>query len=345
MVAGNEVNKRRFARARLSDEGDGLALLDMEVDVVEHLALSVVGERDMVETDVALEAAYVGGVGTLLDVVLGTEDFVDTLHRGHAFLDAVAGLRKVLQRLERGVENDEVVDELGRIDGRITGKDEVAAKPQHNDNHAGAQKFAHRMGGALADGYLHRRFAVLVVDGHKTAFHLALCNECLDDAQAAERLLKLAESVAPLRLGIEGVALERLAYAANTDGHDGHDDQGEQRELPTQIDERADIDEQEDGVLDDHVERRADRGVHFVDVGRDARQDVAFALFGEEGQRQRQHLAVEVGTDVAHNAGADGHKRGRTCEVGAGLQQRHDGQADAKQQHGGGGTVVGNEFL
>ena len=32
-------------------------------------------------------------------------------------------------------------------------------------------------------------------------------------------------------------------------------------------------------LIDNHVERRGDRGIHLVDIGADPRQDVAFALF------------------------------------------------------------------
>ena len=53
--AGDELGDGRLARAGRPDQGDGLARCDVQVDVAQHRLRRVVGERDVVERDVAFD--------------------------------------------------------------------------------------------------------------------------------------------------------------------------------------------------------------------------------------------------------------------------------------------------
>ena len=186
VVTGDEVEQGRLARAALSHDRDGLALGYDEVDVAQH-PLLVVAEGHVAELNLVLQPADVYGVALLADVYLGIEYAVDALHAGQTLGDVVAGARELLERVDDGVEDDEVVDECGAR----------AAKPQHDDYHECAQELAHGVGGLLA--YLHAGEVVTVagVGAVETLVHLLLGAEGLDDAQSAEGLLDLAHGVAP----------------------------------------------------------------------------------------------------------------------------------------------------
>ena len=123
VVTGYEVEQGRLARAALSYERDGLALGYDEVDVAQH-PLLVVAEGHVAELNLVLQSADVYGVLLLAYVDFGIEYAVDALHAGQTLGDVVAGSRELLERVDDGVEDDEVVDECGA-------RHDVAA--QHHD--------------------------------------------------------------------------------------------------------------------------------------------------------------------------------------------------------------------
>ena len=137
-------------------------------------------------------------IGYFLDSILCRQNLVDTLQRSHTLLDAVASLREVLDRLQRGVKNHQVINEATRIDRTLAREDEITSKPKHNHNHAGAQELTHRVSRRLTDGHTHGGVAILVIHSLEAVFHLLFSNERLDDAQSTQRLLYLTDAIAPL---------------------------------------------------------------------------------------------------------------------------------------------------
>ena len=195
VVTGDEVEQGRLARAALSHDRDGLALGYDEVDVAQH-PLLVVAEGHVAELNLVLQPADVYGVLLLADVYFGIEYPVDALHAGQALGDVVAGARELLERVDDGVEDDEVVDECGaRHD--VAAQHHDAAKPQHDDYHECAQELAHGVGGLLAHLHAGEVVTIAGVGAVETLVHLLLGAEGLDDAQSAEGLLDLAHGVAP----------------------------------------------------------------------------------------------------------------------------------------------------
>ena len=274
------------------------------------LAVVVVSETDMAELYLVLETADMLGLGLLLYLHFRLEDLVDAFHRGKTLGDIVAGLGEVLQGVDDAIEDDEVVDEGRAADDGIFGQDERAAKPEHDDDHHRAEKLAHRVGHLLADVHLEDVVAIGVVDLGEARVHLVLRTEGLDDAQAAQRLLHLAHRVAPQGLRLDGLRLQLAAHHAHEPAEDGHEDDGEERQLPTDGQQGGEIDDDQDGILEEHVERGHDRGVDLLYVATHAGDDVALALLAEEAQRERRDLLVELVADVAHHARADGNDGG-----------------------------------
>ncbi|MNM47098.1 hypothetical protein D3C81_580600 [compost metagenome] len=56
--AGQQVDKRAFARSRRADNPDELARPDMQIKAVQHLLSLRIGEGDIVEIDPALNATF-----------------------------------------------------------------------------------------------------------------------------------------------------------------------------------------------------------------------------------------------------------------------------------------------
>ena len=190
----------------------------------------------------------------LFDMVLGFQDLVDALHRGKAFGDIVSCLGKVLQRLYDAVEDHHVIDECRTREG-VAVEHEDAAEPQDNDDHHCAEELAHGVGHCLSCVDSHDVVAVVRVDTVEAIVHCLLSAEGLDDTQATQRLLHLAHRVTPQGLCLNAAALQLASHHAHKVAEDGHEDDGEQRELPRDEEQRGEIDDDEDGILEQHVER------------------------------------------------------------------------------------------
>ena len=181
--------------------------------------------------------------------------------------------------------------------------------------------------------------AVLLVGVTEALINELLCGEGLDDTQPAERLLDLTDELPPLVLRLEAGALERLPYASHDEARDGQDEEDEEGELPADDEHRAEVDEDEDRVLQKEIERTHHGILHLPDVPRDTGQHVALALFAEEAQRQSKDLCIELITQVTDDSRTDRHEE-EAPEVGStDLQERHQHQIDAEDDECVGGSL------
>ena len=82
MEARQEVHEGGLARPRHADEGDQLALVDLEGDVAQgRLRRLRVAERHALEGDAVREAVEDVGAGGVHDGGWGVHDLEDALHR------------------------------------------------------------------------------------------------------------------------------------------------------------------------------------------------------------------------------------------------------------------------
>ena len=327
VVAGNQVDKGRLARAGLSDDGNGLALGNDQVDVAQHPLVGIL-ETDVAELYLMLEGGYVLRMFRLSDGVLGQQYLVHTLHRGQSLRYVIACLGEVLQGIDDGVEHHHIVDEYRTGQGLVV-QHEHATKPEHDDDEDGAQKLAHGMGRRLADVDTHDVVAIGRIDLVEPAVHLLFGTEGLDDAQSAQRLLDLAHRVAPQGLGLDALRLQLATHIAHQPAHDGHDDEREERQLPGNEDEGRKIRDDEDRILEQHLERRHDGVLNLLHVATHTGNDVALALLREEAKWQCRNLLVELVADVTHHARADRNYRGSREEVGTRLEKSGESQEES----------------
>ena len=203
VVTRNQIHQCAFSASALSNQGYGLALGNGQIDIVQDSTAFRITEVHVLNTNLVLQAFDGLRVLNLADVVLGIQYLVDSLHAGQTFLHGVGGLAEVLDGLERGVQDNQIIDEQIGVYCAVSGKNEPSSEPQDNDNHACAQELADWMGSALAYGHSVGNVAVLVVDLNETGKHLLFGNERLDDAQTAQRLFNLAHAVAQFFLHLQ----------------------------------------------------------------------------------------------------------------------------------------------
>ena len=132
--------------------------------------------------DAVAEIFYLQGVLLLGDDLFGIQDLEDALRRGHAFLHVVVALRERLGRGDDLREHHDIADETARVDVVAAAEDELAAKPQHEDDHGGGEELAHRGTHVALAVDATQHFGVVAVLLLKLVFRIAYGIEGLDDA-------------------------------------------------------------------------------------------------------------------------------------------------------------------
>src|SRR5579871_3272864 len=90
--AGDQVYQRAFAGPAAPDDGDHLAGMDLEGDVLQNVRpIRAVAEGDVLEADVAFKRRHGQGVGPLLDLARDVEDFLEDALGRRQRLGAQAG--------------------------------------------------------------------------------------------------------------------------------------------------------------------------------------------------------------------------------------------------------------
>ena len=120
------------------------------------------------------------------------------------------------------------------------------------------------------------------VDLVETTVHLLFSDKGLDDAQTSQCLLHLTHRVAPQGLGLDRILLQLTTYPTHEPPHDGNDDEGEECQLPRDKEQGSKIADDENRVLEQHLERGHDGVLYLLHITTHAGNDVTLALLGEE---------------------------------------------------------------
>ena len=115
--------------------------------------------------------------------------------------------------------------------------------------------------------------------------------------------------------------------------------------MPRNKQHRGEIGYNQYRVLEKHIKRRHDGVFHLQHIAAHTGNNIALALFGEEAQRQGCYLLVQLVTNVAHHACADGHDASRGEEIRACLQHGRYGQKQSDEQQCGRGAIVGYQSV
>ncbi len=179
--------------------------------------------------------------------------------------------------------------------------------------------------------------------GLKAVGHLLLGVESLDDAEAAQGFLHLGHGVAPEGLRLQGLPLELFADNAHHPDESGDESKHDEHHFRTQEHQEPEIEDDQDRVLDQHLDGSGDGGLHLVHVAAHPGDDVALAFLGEETDGQVQDLVVDAVADVLDDAGADRDHHGGGAEIAGGLERREEDHDRAQQQKGRDGSVLGGK--
>ena len=90
--ARNQIDQRGLARPRLPHQSDGFAFGTHQIDVFQNPIFAVF-EPNVVETNFGIKLVDFERIILLFQRIVGFQHVIDTLQRGHAFLNTVHGFR------------------------------------------------------------------------------------------------------------------------------------------------------------------------------------------------------------------------------------------------------------
>ena len=238
--AGHQVDEGALAGAGGADEGHRLARLDIQVDVLQHVAFRVpVFEGDVVEFDVAF-----GPAGQLLEAVPVTDGGLTLQH----FLHTAGRHQGAGQHDEHLRDHQEGHDDLHNVlhvghhiaHGHVEPCHQVAAHPDDEQGHCGEHEVLDGVQGGHGTLHVQTGFRDVLIGDVEALLLQLFVAEGPDDQHAGEALAghqvqAVRELLHDLELGyhqLEGDHLQRQEQH-HGDGHDpahvgafpeGHDD-------------------------------------------------------------------------------------------------------------------------
>ena len=319
-----QVDDRGLAAAGVADQGDGLARLGDDVDLVQDAALGGVAEADLVELDPAVEAGQVLGGGVVPPFRRGIEDAEDAFGAGHGREGLVIEVADAAHGLEEDAGEEEEVDQVAdrHVDPR--GEHAVAAhQQQHGDEHLAGELQQRQEDGR---GACHLD-VVLRMGGHHVLENAGvdvLAHEALGHPDAVDRLGQGGgQATEALLVGAHDPA-ETLAEQPVDQPHHRrqHQDDEEQHPVAIEHEQRRDDHLAAQHQADEH--HILDPGTDRLDVGRDPADDTAQFLAVEEAHRHGEQVGTECRAQVVDHGFAQAHGQ-EVAEVQGELGQRRQG--------------------
>ena len=109
---------------------------------------------------------------------------------------------------------------------------------------------------------------------------------------------------------LDTVCLQFLAHYSHKPAERWYKENGEEGELPADADECNEIEENQDRIFEEHVERRHDAVLHFLHITAHAGNDISLALLAEETERETVYLLVNLVADVSYDTCTDRYDGG-----------------------------------
>jgi hypothetical protein len=329
---GDEREECGFARAVGPDEGDALAVNDLDGDVAERGAIGTgVGEGDAFERDGSFVPGQVGQALARAGLGLEGHEFLDAFARGGGGLDLVDDAGERPQRRGGHADGDERDHKVRRIELVVEhgldgdgGEDADAGDRDHLGDGA-----RHGAGRARLEQLAHHAPVGLL----EALDFAGLGGLHLDDAQAPEHVARAGEQLGLSRVGPLARPADTLPQRA--------DDQEQQRPG----DERHDRDQRLED--DRHGERRealadlrhalAEDGceAHGEQLGLfdDAPRQVGRVAGDDRPQREADHVLERAIADALRGAVHRGERKILVTEGGERAEHRQRADADHDHDH------------
>ena len=304
--AGQHAGHGRLAAAGAPHQSDGLARVQVQIQVVQDLSRTVVpiarlreqavvgvGEADVVELDVTLAVDQVDGVGPVDDRGLLVDDLVDPVGRGRG---ALAHHDQHPEHHEGGLHHHQVeVERDDGRDGQLLVDDHPAADEQHEDE-ADLGEVLHERGEAGAEvGVLDVAPLDPVGRIGQLPQLLLLGGEAAHDAHAVDVLVHDGRHLGQPGLDEPRNGEERLPHLHSDDVDERHGRHGDESQRHADGEHEGERD-QRDGAL--HQDHRGERQVHLhrADVRVGPRDQLPGLNPVVEGEGHAREVLVE---DVA----------------------------------------------
>ena len=303
VVAAEQGDERRLARAGGARQRDGRAAVDREVDVAQHRGAVLVVERDVAQLDAAVAGRQRRREVGRGDPRLAVEDLEQPhARRGRALAEAERDAERAHRRDQHQqvrVEGREVAGGQRAVDHLAAADDQDRREPE-----LGEEADERLVEGAQA-GREHR-LVEDAVDGVAEALELArLGRERLDHADAGDVLLRLGGQLSDPLLDLLDGRPRAPPVAERDDDHERHRRERQRRERRVLGEHRDRREQDRQRALGDPDEAVAEEEADRLQVDRRARHELAGLLAVEEAELERLQVAVEPVAQVVLDAERD----------------------------------------
>ncbi len=318
--AWQELHEGGLAGARHAHEGHQLALADGEGDVLERPLLRIrVAEPGAHELDRPGERGHRIGPGSVHDRGRGVEDLEHALHRGDRLLH---GVDHPGQLADGPVEQHHRRGEREELAGGQRARDHaVAAVPERPHDRERAQHLHQRLRHLVDAAVFQGQAQEPVVDRVEALLLEPFAAERLDDLGAGEGLLQHHVQLGDLLLGAPVDLVELAADDAHRDAHDREHRDRDQGEHPLSQEHDGEQGRDRPHVSHRHHQHGGGEAGQAVHVGHHPGHQIPRVQGGEERQRHRLDVRVELAPDARDHALPHGGHEVGLAEAARALQQ------------------------
>ena len=136
---------------------------------------------------------------------------------------------------------------------------------------------------------------------------------------------------------------EFFAEHAHSPCHQWNYCQSEESQLPAGEKKGCEVEDDKNGILEQHVQRTGYRVLDLRYVSAHSCYDVSLSLFREEGHRESYDLVVYLCADITDNARSQRYHYCRRTEVARRLYQCDESEEEPQEKEGGGCALFCNE--
>ena len=323
----DQVDDGRLAGAGRPKQGDHLAGLRSKRDIVQHLVASKVAERDMLETDLAVNRRQRRGVGGIAHLGLGVEDGENPFSaggRGHqGWQDHAQAAHGLDQQPHVGGKSDHLAQRQAPVHYQR------AAIPDDEDGSQVCDQIEEgHVEGLLAGGPGRKLKPAIVFDIETGHFGRFLC-ERLHDTGAAQILLQVRGQHGQLLLNGQGQRPKAAAKACGPVGQQRHRPQSQKCQVRVHEslkDHRAQEQDQAFGQAQERAPGHEANPIHILDGAREELAHLSAVVIGERKRRQLpiQCIAQIVGHPLRGNLSPTAGQKGQDAPDDHQAEKRKD---------------------
>lgn len=338
-----EVDESSFAGARRTDKRVSFALVDREIDVLQHIdgravLVGGIGERDVAILNRMLKARKDVSIGEFDDLLVGIENLKETIGAGVTLLEVVVGAHDRLDGRDETREDDDKENEDRRK--HLAVEDQHAAKNEDCHETYCAKDFGERGAEFAASSHANHGAGVVVVGMLKALLTVLLTSEESYGGEIVERLVEDREKIAEFFLTALGVTLQTLSDFSDEKYRERKNQQKIEKQLGADEDKRKSKEKNIDRVFGGGEHRGDDAPLHIGEIVRDAAEDIAAASGVEERDREDGDLMIDIIAEATRDAVADGSDE-KHAQIAERIGQQRSQEIAARNRKEAGPDAIG----